>query len=260
MLFLGQSRLVHLPGTPSRVLMATPYEAGMDYESVTIPTEDGLALHGWFVPANPSRGTLLFLHGNAGNISHRLDSLQVFNRLGMSTLIFDYRGYGQSEGSPSEQGLYQDSVAALGYLASERGIGPEQTVIFGRSLGGAVAAWLAAHHPSQALIIESTFTSVPDMAAELYPCLPARLLARLRYDTLENIRLVRSPVLVIHSRDDEMIPFHHGETLYQAAHEPKQFLEIQGDHNMGFLLSRERYEEGIGGFLAAYGYTRRDRD
>lgn len=249
LMFLFQSRLVHLPNIPSRELTATPARIGLDFQSVEILTEDGIRLHGWFLPAGQPRGTLLFLHGNAGNISHRLESLEIFHRLDLSILIIDYRGYGRSEGTPSEQGLYQDAEAALRYLRQERAVPPSEMVYFGRSLGGSVAAWLAARHPPGALILESSFTSVPELAAELYPLLPARWLARLRYDTREYLKSVRSPVLIIHSADDEITPFHHGRKLFEAAENPKRFLEIQGDHNAGFLESRERYVEELDDFL-----------
>ncbi len=250
-LFVSQSRIIHLPDTPTRELTATPRQMGLPYQDADITTADGIRLHGWFVPAEAARGTALFFHGNAGNISHRLDSLLIFHRLGFNTLIVDYRGYGRSEGTPSEEGLYQDGLAALQYLQSEKGIPPHETVYFGRSLGGAVAAWLAARHPPRALVLESSFTSVPDMAAELYPWLPARLLARIRYDTREHLLLVRCPVLIVHSPQDDIIPFDHGRRLYETAQEPKTFLELQGDHNMGFLQSQPRYERELGAFLHA---------
>jgi fermentation-respiration switch protein FrsA (DUF1100 family) len=249
LLFLGQSHLLHLPNIPSRELMATPAAAGLSYETVGLVTADGFKLHGWFVPAQRSRGTLLFFHGNAGNISHRLESLVIFNHLHLNVLIFDYRGYGRSEGSASEAGVYRDAEAALGYLREQRGIPLEELIFYGHSLGGAVAAWLAARYPPKALIIESGFTSIPDIAADLYPYLPTRLLTRLHYDTLKNLQAVSSPVLIIHSREDEIIPFQHGQRLYAAAGEPKRFLEIQGDHNGGFLLSGQRYPKGIDDFL-----------
>lgn len=252
LLFLFQAQLLYLPHIPGRELNATPEQIGLDYESVSITTKDGLSLHGWFIPAGQSRGTLLFFHGNAGNISHRLDSLAIFNQLGLNVLIFDYRGYGRSEGAPSEEGLYKDAEAALGYLVQERGIAQNDIVYFGRSLGGAVAAWLAARHPPGALILESTFTSAPDMAAELYPWYPARLMTRLHYNALDNLKKVSSPVLIIHSRDDEIVPFSHGQRLFQAASRPRQLLEIHGGHNTGFLMSRDRYTEGVDAFLDAH--------
>lgn len=246
-LYLFQSRLVFFP---DRQMAATPKAIGLDYEDVYVQSGDGPRIHAWFVPAKNARYTLLFCHGNAGNISHRLESLLIFHRLGLSSLIFDYAGYGLSEGAPSEAQTYRDAEAAWRYLVEERGMQPQSIVIFGRSLGGAVATWLAAKVNAAALITESAFTSVPDMGAALYPILPVRLLARIRYDTRERIRLVNSPVLTIHSRDDEMIPFAHGQALYESASEPKTFLEIRGGHNDGFLVSGDQYVRGIESFLA----------
>jgi hypothetical protein len=178
-----------------------------------------------------------------------LESLAIFHHLQLNTLIIDYRGYGRSAGKPSEAGLYRDAEAALRYLREVRDVRLQDIVIFGRSLGGAVAAWLAARQPVGALIIESSFVSAPVLAADLYPFLPSRLLTFLRYDTLAYLKVVRSPVLVIHSRDDEIIPFRHGLQLFAAAHEPKQFVEIHGSHNEGFLQSGRYYINAIAEFL-----------
>ena len=250
LLFFFQSRLVHLPG--SSELVASPDDIGLEYESVRIEAADGVRIHGWLVPApGQRRGALLFFHGNAGNISHRLESLRVFHELGLDTLIIDYRGYGQSDGKPSEKGLYADAKAARAYLR-ERGYDDNEIVYFGRSLGGAVAAHLAADTPPAALILESTFTSIPDVAAETYRIFPVRLLARLEYPTLENLKSTRAPVLIIHSPDDELISFHHGERLYEAAREPKRFLEIEGGHNTGFQRSRARYVDTLDNFLGEH--------
>ncbi len=251
--FLGQSSLLYLPDVPGRELVATPRDIGLEYEEVRLRSEDDVALHGWYVPAREPRGTLLFLHGNAGNISHRLDSLRIFNHLGLSVLIFDYRGYGLSQGSPSEAGLQRDAAAAWRYLAHARGEAPERIVLFGRSLGASLAAWLAAREPAAgALILESAFISVPELAAELYAWLPARQLARLRHDTRAELARTRLPVLVIHSPQDEIIPYRHGLALYEAAGPPKQFLRLRGDHNSGFLASGEDYVIGLERFLAAH--------
>ena len=168
-------------------------------------------------------------------------------------LIVLYRGYGQSTGSPSEAGTYADAAAAWNWLVHQRSIDPARIVLFGRSLGGAVAAWLAqekaASTPPAALIVESSFTSGVDMARRLYPIFPARLLTRLRYPVLDYVAAVRSPVLVVHSRDDEIIPFRMGRSLYEAAQPPRAFLELRGDHNAGFWISRETYQQGLGSFL-----------
>jgi hypothetical protein len=250
--YLGQSSLLYLPGIPSRELAASPRDIGLPYEEVRLVTADGVALHGWYIPAVGARGTLLFFHGNAGNISHRLDSLRIFHQLGLNILIFDYRGYGQSEGTPSEAGTHQDALAAWGHLVDTRGESPDRIVLFGRSLGGALAAWLAARKQPGVLILESAFISVPDMAADLYWWLPARWLARLKYATRDYLAEVQCPVQVIHSPDDEIIPYRHGRSLYAAARPPRTFLRLRGDHNTGFLMSGATYVNGLDAFLTAH--------
>jgi hypothetical protein len=236
---------------PSRVLAAHPGDAGLSHDEVHFQATDGTRLHGWFVPAAGGQLTVLFLHGNAGNIGHRLDSLRIFNRLGLSTFIFDYRGYGRSDGRPSEEGTYRDAQGAWRYLVEVRGVPADRVVFFGRSLGCAVATWLATRHPPRALIIESCFTSVPELARLYYPLLPVRLLARIRYDTLQRIQEVRAPVLVVHSQADEIVPFDHGRRVFQAAGEPKVFLPIEGSHNDGFLQSGQHYVAGLERFLGS---------
>lgn len=252
-LYLFQSRLIYFPNTPSRALWATPDDAGFAYETVELTAKDGVRLHGWFLPAaTKARGVLLFFHGNAGNISHRLDSLKIFHDSGLAVLIIDYRGYGQSSGEVSEHGTYLDAEAAWHYLTKERRVPEREIVIFGRSLGAAIAADLAAKHEPGALILESGFTSVPDMAAELYRIFPVRWLTTIKYPTQTSLGNVKSPVLIIHSVNDEIIPFHHGEALFEAANEPKTFLKITGGHNDGFLTSGRVYEDGIHVFLTEH--------
>ncbi len=251
-LWAMQGRLIHLPHVPGRDLVATPAERGLRYQTVTVGTDDGERLHGWFVPADDARGVLLFFHGNAGNISHRLESIELFNRLGLAVLIIDYRGYGRSTGHPGEAGLYRDARAAWRYLTGSRGIEPRRIVVFGRSLGAAVAARLAAEVSPAALIIESAFTSVADLAARQYPVFPVRMLLRHRYDTAAALAGVEAPVMVIHSRDDEIVPLAHGRRLYRSAPRPRQWLELRGGHDGAFLTSRERYQQALDAFLARY--------
>ena len=248
-LFLLQSRLLYYPNLGGRKLQASPADIGLEYESVTLVSSDSVRIHGWFVDARTQRGTLLFFHGNAGNISHRLDSLRIFNTLGLSVLIIDYRGYGQSQGRISETGTYLDAEAAWQYLTDQKRIDPQNIILFGRSLGGAIAANLAAKHPPAALILESVFSSVPEMAARFYPVFPVRLLARFSYDTRKSLASVFCPVLVIHSPDDEIIPFENGRILFETAREPKSFLEIHGGHNEGFLASGPFYVKGLENFI-----------
>jgi len=178
-----------------------------------------------------------------------LESIQIFYRLGLDVFIFDYRGYGQSEGKPTEHGTYEDAEAAWRYLVEERQTNPRQIIIFGRSLGGAVASWLAQSHTPGALIIESTFTSLTDIAATLYPYLPVRLLLRFEYNTAEYLGRVYCPVLIVHSPDDEIMPFRHGQQLFEMARKPKKFLEIFGTHNEGFIISSKGYETGLNAFI-----------
>jgi fermentation-respiration switch protein FrsA (DUF1100 family) len=251
-LFLMQGKLLYYPNIPSRKLTASPGEIGLAYESVYITTSDGVTIHGWFIPtAKQMRGTLLFFHGNAGNISHRLDSLKIFHDLGLATLIFDYRGYGRSQGSISEPGTYLDAEAAWDYLTQTRKVPAPEIIVFGRSLGAALAAHIGARKKPGALILESAFTSVPDMASRLYPFFPVRLFSRFHYNTEKSLLSASSPVLIIHSPDDEIIPYENGQKLYNSAREPKKFLQIHGGHNEGFLISGQVYRDSIREFIAA---------
>ncbi|MFH1038555.1 MAG: alpha/beta hydrolase [PVC group bacterium] len=237
---------------PQRTLEAYPCDLGLAYEDVSLATADGLRLHGWWVPADQNRGTVLFCHGNAGNISHRLESIEIFHRLGLNVFIFDYRGYGLSEGSPSEDGTYRDAEAAYDYLRQARHIPSGRIVIFGRSLGGAVAVELARLREAGALICESTFTSSVDLAHVIFPFLPVRLLIFNKYETIMKVPGLALPKLFIHSRQDELVPFEQGERLFRAAGDPKEFLAIQGSHGEGFLQTGAPYLERIDRFLKQY--------
>jgi fermentation-respiration switch protein FrsA (DUF1100 family) len=246
--YFMQGRMLYLAHVPGRTLSMTPADVGMDYQDASIETADGVTLHGWFIPG-PSTRVLLFFHGNAGNISHRLGSIRQFQDLGLSVLIIDYRGYGQSEGRTTESGMYRDADATWRYLVESRGTVADDIVIFGRSLGASVASWLAAQHQPLALIVESAFTSVPDIAQEVYPWLPARWLSRFRHATRDHVQDVRCPVLVVHSSDDEIIPFHHGEAIFAAAHEPRTLLAIRGGHNDAIFRDEHTYVGGLRSYL-----------
>lgn len=248
-LFAFQSRQVYFP---DRVLITDPSSMGFDFEKISLKTEDGINLSAWYIPSENARGVILFCHGNAGNISHRLESIQIFNRLRLDVFIFDYRGYGQSDGKPTEVGTYMDSESAWRFLVEERQISPNSIIVFGRSLGGAIATWLSHKHTPGALILESTFTSATDIATKMYPYLPMRLLLRFNYNTVDYLEKVACPVLVVHSPDDEIMPFSHGKHLFDIAKEPKDFLEISGTHNQGFLTSDEVYENGLGVFISKH--------
>src|SRR5512139_1188224 len=250
-LYVFQARYLYFPDLPSRQVEATPADIGLAFEAVSLRTADGETLAGWFIPAPAARGSLLYLHGNGGNMGYRLDPIAVFHRLGLNILIIDYRGYGASSGTPSEQGTYQDALAAWNYLTQQRHLSPERIVLFGESLGGSIAAWLAARHTPAALVLYASFTSVPEIAREVYPMFPASL-ARYRYDTRAALESVNCPVLILHSREDEIIPFRHGQALLEAAHAPKRLVELRGGHNDALLVSQETYAREVGAFLQTF--------
>jgi pimeloyl-ACP methyl ester carboxylesterase len=232
-----------------KAMAATPAAIGLSYEDVMLETAGGTTVHGWYLPGREDAHTLLFLHGNAGNISHRLDSLRLFNELGLNVLIIDYSGFGRSGGKPGEQQTYEDARLAWTYLTQSRGVAPGRIVIFGRSLGGGVATWLASEETPGGLILESAFTSVPALAKKYYPIFPVSWLARIRYDNASRLPKVRCPVLIAHSRDDEIVPIDHGRALFELARDPKSFLEMRGSHNDGFLVSGRSYGAGLARFI-----------
>jgi hypothetical protein len=247
--YFFQARLIYFPNIGIGFGSAVPSDIGLDYEDVVFETSDGVQLHGWYVSADQARGVILFFHGNAGNISHRLDSIEFFHRLGFSVFIIDYRGYGKSEGKTDEQGTYRDAEAAWRHLIEKRGIDPGMIVIFGRSLGASIAAWLASRTSPAALILESAFTSAPNLGKHHYWFLPVRALARIHYDTQSYVERISVPTLVVHSADDEIVPYAHGRKLFSVAREPKAFVKLQGGHNDGFFVSRAHYTEALGKFL-----------
>jgi len=247
-MYFQQPRMIFYP---VREIYQTPADWGLDYEDVTFNTADNVQLHGWYIPYQQAEQVLLFFHGNAGNVSHRRDSIELFHRLGLSVFIIDYRGYGKSKGKPDEQGLYQDASAAWRYLTDEKGFANDQILIFGRSLGGAVAARLASGVQARGLVLESTFSSARDFARAVFPVLSRLVFTRYDFNTAENIQRVDYPVLVLHSPDDEIMPFRLGEKIFQSAHQPKYFVRMQGDHNNGFLQSQPEYEQEFDRWLKA---------
>lgn len=245
--YIQQSSMVYYP---TKDIEGTPANIGLKYEEITLKTKDSVNLSAWYVPAKDKRGVVLFCHGNAGNISHRLDSIRIFHDLGLSVLIFDYRGYGSSEGSPTEEGTYLDAESAWEYLVSVKGARPEKIILFGRSMGSAVAAELALRHPAAGIIIESGFKSIPALGAKFFPYLPIRLISRFQYSTIDKVSRINMPKLFIHSPQDEMIPYEHGAALFEKAKEPKEFLQITGGHNEGFLTSGKVYTDGLNRFIS----------
>lgn len=212
----------------------SPEVLGHPWKDVAIETDDGVRLSAWFFPAasdSPRRHLAIVIsHGNGGNISHRLSLYDICYSLGVNVLAYDYRGYGKSQGRPYEEGTYNDAVAAYQWLR-QQGFSPKHIIAYGESLGGAVAAELALREEVGALVLQSTFTSIPDMGKRLFPWLPVRLLSSIRYDTLEKVPRLTLPLLVMHSPVDSVVPFEQGRALFEAANEPKRFVRLQADHN-----------------------------
>jgi uncharacterized protein len=252
-----QARLVYVP---TRELLATPRSLDVDYQDLTLTTTDGVRLHAWLVRGAPGAPWVLQCHGNGGNISHHLQSLRPWVRMGCSVLLFDYRGYGSSEGAPSEEGLYRDAEAAWNYLVGTLHVAADEIVIHGTSLGGGVASWLAAQHTPRALVLQSTFTSVPDMGSHLYPWLPVGLLCRHRFASMERVAGIACPVLHMHDPHDELIPYAMGQRLYQvsaSAQYPRQWLDIVGGHNGGLEAQPPEVLRRLEGFIKAGGRATR---
>ena len=227
---------------PDRSLETVPTNWGLNYEDVSFKAGDGTKLHGWFFPLPGKKPTILFCHGNAGNISHRIENVKLLLDYGLQVFIYDYRGYGRSKGRPSEAGLYQDGLAAYDYLIEHKRILPDRIIPFGRSLGAAVAMEIATKRDVRTLIIESAFTSTKDMAKSMFlfqllsPFLPPH------YNNLRKIKGITVPKLIIHGDTDEIIPFSMGQRLYRAANVPKYFFPIRGaGHNDTYFVGGKRY-------------------
>jgi uncharacterized protein len=252
-LFFNQSRMIYYP---SKVVQNTPLSIGLAFESVELMTSDGEKLSGWYIPAskeNPlGKATILYSHGNAGNISDRLQKLMIYHDLGLSVLLYDYRGYGNSTGSTYEAGTYTDIETFYQYLVNVKKIAPAQIIAYGESLGGGVASYLAEKEGNiGGLILSSTYTSVLDRAQEIYPYLPIRLISQFSYDTRSRLPKLNIPVLIFHSRQDEVFPFSHAEKNFQAISEPelKMLVELRGGHNEGFLEAAHAYRTGLEEFV-----------
>jgi hypothetical protein len=220
---------------PDRHVRFTPADLGMAFEDVRLETSDGVTLAAWWVPAPQGRGALIFSHGNAGNMGDRVGKLRLFHDLGLSVLAFDYRGYGASQGKPSEEGTAHDMDAAVAHVRDSRGVPLDRTVFYGESLGGAVVIEAATRFPPAALVAESTLTSARAMARRHYPFVPPALV-RVGYDSLSRVRRLACPTLFLHGPADTIVPFEMGEALFRAAPEPKRFAALVGDHNSGGIL------------------------
>ena len=239
---------------PERGMHSTPGDVGLDYEDVSLVAADGARLHGWHVPGK-SDTTLLWFHGNAGNISHRLDNILLLNRrLGLGVFIFDYRGYGKSDGKPSEAGLYADAEAAIDFLTSDLGLDPIQDVVlYGRSLGVGVAVEMATRHEVRGVVLESGFASVKEMVRLTRPRIPTGLVLPLfdaRYDSISKIGRLTSPVMIVHGTRDDTVPFEMAKRLYEAAPEPKRLHAVPGaSHNDTYLVGGEAYIQALSEFV-----------
>lgn len=240
-LFLEQKGLYR----PDKDILKTPKNLGIDYEEINFKTSDEQMLNGWFVPVKDARVTVLYCHGNAGNIYHRLHMVKFFHEIGVNFFIFDYRGYGKSTGSPSEKGLYEDAQAAYDYLISRSDVDKNKIVVYGKSLGGPIAADLCLNRKVSALILEGSFASVTMRAQQLYPFLPMKLLITQKYDTIVKVKNIHIPKLIVHGRNDEVINFRHGQILFEAAASPKQFLPFDGNHNDDIFVTSLSHKEAL---------------
>lgn len=246
LMYLFQSQLLFMPSSD---FLQTPESAGLEAEDIWVEASDGVRLHAWYFPHDESDRVIVLSHGNAGNISYRIDIARTLLDAGAAVLMYDYRGYGKSEGRPNEKGLYKDIESFTDYLVQERKYSEQQIFMYGRSLGGAVAAYAATQYDLGGLVLDSAFKNLRAMIRDVYPFVPSSL-ARYRFPTEEYLlQLNGTPVMIMHSPDDFIVRFHHGEYLYEKARQPKQFVELRGGHNDNFFASRELIERKWREFL-----------
>ncbi len=228
-----------------------PSSMGLNVQDVSFQSEDGIKLHGWFVASPNARATLLWFHGNAGNLSHRLDNIQRLLPLNINIFIFDYRGYGKSEGTPDEIGIYRDSLAAYNKVLELEGVSVDSLFLFGRSLGGICAVETALNNPARGLILESVFTSASDMSRKIFPLIPLGWAIRSKLDAIGKVPQIKLPKLVLHGDRDEIVPFDLGRKLYDAAADPKSFYTIEGaGHNDTYIMGGPGYYQALDGFIS----------
>lgn len=245
-MYFAQGRFIFFP---TKEITKTPSEINLQYEDLRLATPGGSIVHGWYLPAPNGQKLVIFFHGNAGNISDRLPTIETIYDLGYSVLIMDYQGYGSSTGRPSESGTYATALVSWDYATKTLGLEPSNIIVYGRSLGGAVATWLAARQGPAGLIIESTFTRMADLSAHYYPYLPARFLTRIHYDSMSQITRVRCPIFSAHSQNDELIPFALGQELSKAAPRLARFFTLKGGHNQAFIMSGDEYYRQLDRFI-----------
>jgi uncharacterized protein len=219
---------------PKRRLNMNPSELGLNWEDAYFKTGDSVKINGWFLKNPQALSTVIFAHGNAGNMSDRMLRIKFFYDLGLNVLIFDYRGYGNSEGKPSEAGMYLDAQGAYDYLAARGDVNMKNIILYGASIGGVAVIDLAVHRPAALLVVESSFTNATDMAHVHYPFVPGFVLS-LKFNSFDKVKTLALPKLFIHSPEDEVVPYWIGQKLFESAAEPKEFLKIKGGHNDGSI-------------------------
>lgn len=237
---------------PNTTVDQTPAKDGLAYEDLTLTTSDGTKIQAWYVPCENSTRFVIYCHGNGGNIAYNLREIGIFHELGLNVAVFDYEGYGNSEGDPSEDGTYRDVDVVWHYLADNKNATPKRILLFGHSMGGPISAWCARQHHPAALVLDSTFVSFDEEAQDLVPIVPASLLSTIEYTTLEYAKAAALPTMVLHSKADRTIAYDHGQRIYAGLNEPKRFVEITGGHNDGFTQCRALYIQVLTEFLDRY--------
>lgn len=245
-LYFMQSQFIY---RPVKGVVYTPERLGIEFEDVNLITDDGIEITGWYIPPQRNGYTVLFCHGNGGDIMHRLDTVNLFSEMGLGLFVFDYRGYGDSQGKTTEAGTYLDAEAAYKWLCTRKKISEHRIVIFGRSLGASIAAYVAGKVNCGGVVLENAFTSYAAIGQKMYPYMPVKWFAKFKYDTKEYLESVSCPVLIFHSKDDEIIPYKFGRELFESVEGDKRFVDIFGDHNNSFLISLNPYKKSWASFL-----------
>ncbi|MCK4886629.1 MAG: alpha/beta hydrolase [Planctomycetes bacterium] len=245
-LYFMQSKFLY---KPVKGVVYTPEELGIEFENVNLTADDGAETRGWYIPPQGNGYTILFCHGNGGNIMHRLDTINLLSEMGLGFFIFDYRGYGDSKGKTTEAGTYLDAGAAYRWLNNQKQIPEHRIVVFGRSLGASVAAYLAGKVNCGGVVLENAFTSYIAMGQRIYPYMPVKWFAKFKYDTKKYLESVSCPILFFHSKDDEVVPYEFGRELFESVECDKRFVDLFGKHNNSFLISLDIYKKGWVDFL-----------
>ena len=245
--FLEQTSVFY----PGKGIDITPSQAGMQFEDLYLTTKDHIKINAWLIKSAPESSTILFAHGNAGTMSQRVMKIKFLRDMGLNVLAFDYRGYGRSQGHPSEEGIYLDAQAAYDYLQTRKDIDHKRIIAYGVSLGGIVVIDLATKRKCAALIIDSSITSAKDMGKRLYPFLPSFMMS-LKFDSLSKVSHISAPKLFMHSPQDHTVPFAMSQELFSKAMEPKKFISTYGGHNDGILLNDQKISDDFMKFLRTY--------